>query len=59
MQITRHWRMKPTRYRLEGVRYQDGAVDLQERTRQTYEAQNEASPVPVQVKRQSQTVPAA
>lgn len=59
MQITRHWRMKPTRYRLEGVRYQDGTVDLQGRARQTYEPQNEASSVPVQVKRQNQTVPAA
>jgi hypothetical protein len=31
MQISRHWRMNATRYRLEGVRYETGAVSLQER----------------------------
>jgi hypothetical protein len=31
MQISRHWRMNANRYRLEGVRYENGAVSLQER----------------------------
>ena len=31
MQISRHWRMNPQRYRLEGVRYSNGAVSLQAR----------------------------
>lgn len=31
MQISRHWRMNATRYRLEGVRYETGAVSLQDR----------------------------
>ena len=31
MQISRHWRMKAQRYRLEGVRYQNGEVSLQNR----------------------------
>lgn len=31
MQISRHWRLNANRYRLEGVRYENGAVSLQER----------------------------
>jgi 20S proteasome alpha/beta subunit len=31
MQISRHWRMNSNRYRLEGVRYANGAVSIQER----------------------------
>ena len=31
MQISRHWRMKALRYRLQGVRYNDGTVSLQAR----------------------------
>lgn len=31
MQITRHWRLNSQRYRLEGVRYENGQVSLQER----------------------------
>jgi len=29
MQISRHWRLNSSRYRLEGVRYQNGDVSLQ------------------------------
>lgn len=29
MQITRHWRMQKQRYRLQGIRYQNGQVSLQ------------------------------
>ncbi len=29
MQISRHWRMKANRYRLEGFHYEDGSVSLQ------------------------------
>jgi hypothetical protein len=31
MQISRHWRMNPQRYRLQGVRYSNGEVSLQAR----------------------------
>ncbi len=31
MQISRHWRVKPQRYRLEGVRYENGDISLQNR----------------------------
>jgi hypothetical protein len=31
MQNSRHWRIKAKRYRLEGVRYSNGEVRLQER----------------------------
>lgn len=31
MQISRHWRLNPQRYRLVGVRYENGTVSLQER----------------------------
>jgi hypothetical protein len=31
MQISRHWRLNSQRYRLQGVRYQNGEVSLQAR----------------------------
>ncbi len=31
MQISRHWRLNSQRYRLQGVRYANGEVSLQER----------------------------
>ncbi len=31
MQVARYWRMKKQNYRLEGVRYTNGAVSLQSR----------------------------
>ncbi len=31
MQISRHWRLNSNRYRLEGVRYENGEVSLQQR----------------------------
>jgi hypothetical protein len=31
MQISRHWRLNPQRYRLQGVRYENGQVSLQPR----------------------------
>jgi hypothetical protein len=34
MQISRHWRMKNLRYRLEGVRTQQGEVQLNNRPAQ-------------------------
>jgi hypothetical protein len=42
MQISRHWRMNAQRYRLEGVRYQNGTVSLQNRPMvQSEEAEQE------------------
>lgn len=37
MQISRHWRMNPQRYRLQGVRYANGEVSLQARPQTTQE----------------------
>lgn len=34
MQISRHWRLNPQRYRLTGVRYENGEVSLQARPTQ-------------------------
>lgn len=31
MQISRHWRLNPQRYRLQGVRYETGEMSLQNR----------------------------
>ncbi len=31
MQISRHWRLNAQRYRLQGVRYENGEVSLQPR----------------------------
>lgn len=31
MQISRHWRLNSQRYRLQGVRYDNGTVSLQNR----------------------------
>lgn len=31
MQISRHWRLNSQRYRLQGVRYENGEVSLQVR----------------------------
>jgi len=31
MQISRHWRLNAQRYRLEGVRYENGETSLQRR----------------------------
>lgn len=31
MQISRHWRLNSQRYRLQGVRYENGQVSLQAR----------------------------
>lgn len=31
MQISRHWRMNAQRYRLQGVRYENGETSLQNR----------------------------
>lgn len=39
MQISRHWRLNANRYRLEGVRYENGTVSLQERPMVQPEAQ--------------------
>lgn len=31
MQISRHWRLNPVRYRMQGVRYENGVISLQNR----------------------------
>ena len=31
MQIARHWRLNPVRYRLQGVRYENGTMSLHAR----------------------------
>jgi hypothetical protein len=46
MQISRHWRMNSQRYRLAGVRYQNGQVRLQARPVLPDDSQREELPVP-------------
>ena len=41
MQISRHWRMNPQRYRLQGVRYANGEVSLQARPQPVHETAND------------------
>ncbi len=41
MQISRHWRMNPQRYRLQGVRYANGEVSLQARPQPVNEGASE------------------
>ncbi len=43
MQISRHWRIKPQRYRLEGIRFENGEVSLQVRPTSTREDVTKAS----------------
>jgi hypothetical protein len=49
MQISRHWRIKPLRYRLEGVRYENGEVSLQTRPALPADAQRKPQPKDAQV----------
>jgi hypothetical protein len=49
MQISRHWRMNAQRYRLEGVRYQNGTAHLQPRSIQPVNEQREVAKLPVSV----------
>lgn len=51
MQISRHWRMNSQRYRLAGVRYQNGQVRLQARPVLTNDPQHEEIPASVLVER--------
>ncbi|PJF41022.1 MAG: hypothetical protein D6737_09260 [Chloroflexi bacterium] len=43
MQISRHWRLKQQRYRLEGVRYANGNVNLQARPKSCQDQQDQES----------------
>lgn len=43
MQISRHWRIKPQRYRLEGIRYQNGDISLQNRPAPQVEYQRKST----------------
>lgn len=51
MQISRHWRMNSQRYRLAGVRYQNGQVSLQTRPMHPCDPQREETPAPVVLER--------
>ncbi len=44
MQISRHWRIKQQRYRLEGVRFQNGEISLQNRPTPNYEREQANTP---------------
>lgn len=57
MQISRHWRMNSLRYRLQGVRLQNGQVSLQSRQPQ-YEEQPQVAQRPAQQNAKN-AVPAA
>lgn len=47
MQISRHWRMNSQRYRLQGIRYQNGQVSLQPRPLINAEAQRVEGATPL------------
>ncbi len=49
MQISRHWRMNNQRYRLEGVRYENGSVQLQPRPVIIDDTRVQTNTQPVQV----------
>lgn len=53
MQISRHWRLNSQRYRLQGVRYQNGQVRLQPRPVQPYDGQRVEVEVPLVLERLS------
>ncbi len=46
MQISRHWRLNPQRYRLQGVRYTNGDVRLVARALPCAEPQRETENKP-------------
>jgi hypothetical protein len=46
MQISRHWRMNSQRYRLQGVRYENGEIRLVARAMPCAEAQRETANKP-------------
>jgi len=49
MQVPRHWRMKTQRYRLTGVRYNNGEVSLIER-QPSKQSKSEQQPTVASVK---------
>lgn len=59
MQISRHWRLNAQRYRLQGVRHQDGSVSLQGRpvpVNNIQQDEQQVSPVDQVVTNRSQRV---
>ncbi len=52
MQISRHWRMNQQRYRLVGVRYENGKSDIQARAQLNDEGATGQTAVEVNVKQQ-------
>lgn len=50
MQISRHWRLNSQRYRLEGVRYGNGDVRLQNRPAPCIEVRETVKVAPQQVR---------
>lgn len=60
MQISRHWRLNAQRYRLEGIRYPNGEVTLQERPLQTRSSTiDDRADMHIERQTEKQTVPAA
>lgn len=43
MQISRHWRLNAQRYRLQGVRYENGEVSLQARPQPSFDEMSRES----------------
>jgi hypothetical protein len=58
MQISRHWRMNQQRYRLVGVRYENGEADIQARIQLNDEIETQEILVEVDVN-QEQVITAA
>jgi hypothetical protein len=58
MQISRHWRLNAQRYRLEGVRYENGEVSLQSRLTPLENADNKVYSIEVSTENEKVKVPA-
>jgi hypothetical protein len=56
MQISRHWRMNSLRYRLQGVRYENGKVSLQ--SRPTLLSEDKSQTQEIQAEQHSEKQPA-
>lgn len=59
MQISRHWRMNQQRYRLVGVRYENGKSDIQARVQLKQEVAIQQVTAQVKVNEQAEVITAA
>ena len=56
MQISRHWRLNSQRYRLQGVRYENGEVSLQARPTPRNQKEHAPEEMPAQTNIENRAV---